>query len=606
MVNSEEFVGVLSLLSHYTRKMELELTCPSCSIMLRMPTVLPCSHIFCSQCIPTKDKSQYKCPVCLSKFLQADIKHSVHIEEMISIFKSMDTSLTAIFQKLHSQVGISGRDTPTKKCVDLGNERTCEMQGSQVARPKEKMSSMGSPVAEYNDTVETPEGMKRPLPIQCPASSYNNTEEISQVSQGSVSAMKELSNESNACCHNSAKVKSSGPCHAGEQLRRWQLGVSGMKIQPEASTLPSNGNTKMNLQEKDTIDECKVKTEAELMLLSPETSNGEIQHSGMTNDANSCLPTYPPDASYARKSKRRKLGSKLDTNPNNQPLDTRDKLLDDKTETKEMIKANISSLSQINSVSLRQCIPENKCAELRMAALGGVCSDWMLCGSDLSTSEEEILLKFASLTGSSITGSWKKNTTHVIVSTDVHGACSRTLKVLKAILRGKWVLTIEWIKTCMKDGHFVPEERFEISQVGLGACTSINGPKKGRLNAINKAPNIFSGLRFYFSDHFEPIDRGIWEDLVVDAGGTVLQKEKLTCSRAELSSFESSYFVVNEGYQEKWSEFERKEAVRKRSDEAVDMKLKTGFQVVCHTHILDTIAACNSATDLAKCVISLP
>lgn len=579
MVKSEEFVGVLSLLSHYTRKMELELTCPSCSSMLRMPTVLPCSHIFCSQCIPSKDKSQYKCPVCLSNFLQADIKHSVHIEEMISIFKSMDTSLTAIFQKLHCQVGISGRDTPTKKCVDLGNERTCEMQGSQVATPKEKMSSIGSPVAEHNDTVETPEGMRRPLPILCPASSHNNTEEISQVSQ----AMKELSNESNACCHNSAKVKSSGPCHAGEQLRRWQLGVSGKKIQPEESNLPSNGNIRMNLQEKDTIDKCKVKTEAELMLLSPETSNG-----------------------YVRKSKRQKLGNNLDTNPNNQPLDTRDKLLDDKTETKETIKANASSLSQINSVPLGQCIPEEKCNELRMAALKGVCREWMLCGSDLSTSEEELLLKFASLTGSSITGSWNKNTTHVIVSTDVHGSCSRTLKVLKAILRGKWVLTIEWIKTCMKDGYLVPEERYEISQVGLEACTRINGPKKGRLNAINKAPKIFSGLRFCFSDHFEPVDRGIWEDLVVDAGGTVVQKEKLNCSRAELSSSESSYFVVNEGYQEKWSKFERKEVVRKRSDEAVDMKLKTGFQVIGHTHILDTIAACNSAADLAKCVISLP
>ena len=33
--------------------------------------------------------------------------------------------------------------------------------------------------------------------------------------------------------------------------------------------------------------------------------------------------------------------------------------------------------------------------------------------------------------------------THVIASVDENGGCSRTLKVLMAILTGKWILSIE-------------------------------------------------------------------------------------------------------------------------------------------------------------------
>lgn len=38
---------------------------------------------------------------------------------------------------------------------------------------------------------------------------------------------------------------------------------------------------------------------------------------------------------------------------------------------------------------------------------------------------------------------WKPNITHVIVATDEEGASTRTLKVLMAILNGRWVLKID-------------------------------------------------------------------------------------------------------------------------------------------------------------------
>lgn len=53
------------------------------------------------------------------------------------------------------------------------------------------------------------------------------------------------------------------------------------------------------------------------------------------------------------------------------------------------------------------------------------------------------LAKFASTCGATISRSWNLNVTHVIASTDANGAYTRTLKVLMAILHGRWVVTMD-------------------------------------------------------------------------------------------------------------------------------------------------------------------
>ena len=54
-----------------------------------------------------------------------------------------------------------------------------------------------------------------------------------------------------------------------------------------------------------------------------------------------------------------------------------------------------------------------------------------------------LLVKFASMCGATVTKFWKPNVTHVIAATDAQGACTRTLKVLMAILNGRWILKID-------------------------------------------------------------------------------------------------------------------------------------------------------------------
>ena len=56
---------------------------------------------------------------------------------------------------------------------------------------------------------------------------------------------------------------------------------------------------------------------------------------------------------------------------------------------------------------------------------------------------QEVVAEFAKLAGVPISTSWSPSVTHVIASTDLSGACKRTLKFLMAILNGKWILSID-------------------------------------------------------------------------------------------------------------------------------------------------------------------
>ncbi|KAG5414554.1 hypothetical protein IGI04_002121 [Brassica rapa subsp. trilocularis] len=72
---------------------------------------------------------------------------------------------------------------------------------------------------------------------------------------------------------------------------------------------------------------------------------------------------------------------------------------------------------------------------------------------------------------------WEPRVTHVIASTNENGACKRTLKFMMGILEGKWILSIDWIKACMKDREYVSEELYEIS---IDVHGTRQGPFTGR------------------------------------------------------------------------------------------------------------------------------
>ncbi|KAH6825657.1 hypothetical protein C2S53_017629 [Perilla frutescens var. hirtella] len=153
----------------------------------------------------------------------------------------------------------------------------------------------------------------------------------------------------------------------------------------------------------------------------------------------------------------------------------------------------------------------------------------VFCCSALTSTEKEIVAEFESLSGVMILKNWDPTVTHVIASTDENGACRRTLKFLMGVLEGKWILSVQWIKACIEAGELVDEEQFEIS-VDIHGIR--DGPKLGRLRLLNKQPKLLDGYTFYFMGDFTPSYRGYLHDLVIAAGGKVLNRKPVAGDQA--------------------------------------------------------------------------
>ncbi|XP_022758493.1 BRCA1-associated RING domain protein 1-like isoform X2 [Durio zibethinus] len=217
--------------------------------------------------------------------------------------------------------------------------------------------------------------------------------------------------------------------------------------------------------------------------------------------------------------------------------------------------------------------------------------EWVFCGSALSPEEKFLLVKFAKSIGVTVSKFWKPDVTHVIASTDENGACTRTLKVLMAISNGKWVLKINWIKECMKAMCPVNEEPYEISLDNHGCC---DGPKTGRLRALDNAPKLFDSLNFYFVGDFVSGYKEDLQNLVVAAGGAVLRRmeEELVEQNSGDQAVQTRMIVVYNLDVPRGSELgEEVSIIWQRVGEAQDLATKIGGQVIGHTWLLESIAA---------------
>ncbi|CAH9129465.1 unnamed protein product [Cuscuta epithymum] len=219
--------------------------------------------------------------------------------------------------------------------------------------------------------------------------------------------------------------------------------------------------------------------------------------------------------------------------------------------------------------------------------------EWVLCGSALSSDDKCTLVKFAKMCGATVSKLWSSDVTHVIAAADSEGACTRTLKVLMAILCGKWILSMDWVRACMKANCPVNEEPFEINLDNHGCC---NGPKTGRLRASSNAPKLFAGLRFYPSGDFLAAYLKDLLELTKVAGGTILQgKEEVIAAKGQdrgQSDHPTCLIVYNCDPPRECMPKEESSIMLRRLEEAENLAKLSGSLVIKHTWILESIAAC--------------
>lgn len=217
---------------------------------------------------------------------------------------------------------------------------------------------------------------------------------------------------------------------------------------------------------------------------------------------------------------------------------------------------------------------------------------WVLCCSALSAAEKGIVSELAKIAGVPISTSWSPNVTHVIASTNMSGSCKRTLKFLMAILNGKWVISMDWVKTCMDLMEPADEMKFEVSTDVHGTA---DGPRLGRQRVINKQPKLFDGIQFYLHGDYTKSYRGYLQDLVVAAGGTVLQRKPVSRNHQKLLDESSLILIVYS--------IENQDKAKPGSSDGMDtgcsradaqaLACASGGKAVSSAWIIDSIAACN-------------
>uniref|UniRef100_A0A2N9G1B9 BRCT domain-containing protein n=1 Tax=Fagus sylvatica TaxID=28930 RepID=A0A2N9G1B9_FAGSY len=216
-----------------------------------------------------------------------------------------------------------------------------------------------------------------------------------------------------------------------------------------------------------------------------------------------------------------------------------------------------------------------------------------LCCSALTTPERETVSKFERLSGVTVLKKWDSTVTHVISSTDENGACRRTLKVLMGILEGKWILSMEWIKACMKVMQLVDEEPYEIT-VDIHGIR--DGPQLGRLRLLNQQPKLFDGCKFYFMGDFTTAYKGYLQDLVIAAGGTILHRKPISEAQKAMSSGSSTcqtFIIYSLELPDKCDISQKPTIFNRRRSDAEALATSTGAKVASNSWVLNSIAACN-------------
>ena len=154
---------------------------------------------------------------------------------------------------------------------------------------------------------------------------------------------------------------------------------------------------------------------------------------------------------------------------------------------------------------------------------------WVLTASGLDGPDKESLKKLAELAGCEYTKQWRDDVTHVVAAADKRQRAPRTVKLMFAVLRGKWVVSPAWVAACVAGNRPVEEAAYEIAGlIHNGSAIGPDGvPAVQRARVAKQAPPLFAGLRIHLSGEFGATGAGLLkpdlESLVTLGGGRALR-----------------------------------------------------------------------------------
>ncbi|XP_057963551.1 BRCA1-associated RING domain protein 1 isoform X2 [Malania oleifera] len=704
MADSPSYARFLNPWVLHLQKLALELKCPVCLNLFTRPMLLPCNHIFCNTCLPRSNEFGSECPLCKVHSTDRDLRQVPSMENMVTIYKSLDATLSAhLFQTISSEQcrvseSMDYDSKSSKEHVDTSQRGPGDSGSGQsiLSLTANKRVQNQSYNYDLNEVVlnakfdkctmqSNVEGTNFVLPTRGAVCNYaKGTSEIdmSHVAQSSQDSPPSFGADSKGLDDDSSdqgSVPTSKNYPAKRSMYESADNEAGKKVIDRPISGAEEGLRDLKRQKKLEYGqpEISIKNERDFQPIDLHSSrvqlepNGEGPPSGMQQHASSdsldsnkyicafcqsfqlseatgpmlhyasgkpvvgdeatgtsvihvhrkCIEWAPQvyfvsesvknlKKELARSAKLKcsscglkgaALGCYAKSCRKSYHVPCAVQIVDCRWDCENFLVLcpNHSSFkfpNEKSNYSKHICnkypAPTERASQksdFRQASPNGA-REWVLCGSALSSEDKFLLVKFATMSGATVAKSWSSNVSHVIAATDAQGACTRTLKVLMAILNGKWILTIDWIKACIEAMHPVDEEPYEVSLDNHG-CRE--GPKTGRFRILDNAPKLFNGLNFYFTGEFLPAYERDLQNLVATAGGTILKsKEKLMAQGHEVETTPTTLVVYNLDPPQGCDLGDEVSVVLHRLEEADTLAAEIGSRVIPHTWLLESIAAC--------------
>ncbi|KPI92822.1 Breast cancer type 1 susceptibility protein-like [Papilio xuthus] len=105
--------------------------------------------------------------------------------------------------------------------------------------------------------------------------------------------------------------------------------------------------------------------------------------------------------------------------------------------------------------------------------------------------------------------------THLVIEVDEENKCKRSLKYMRALAAGKWIIGFAWVEKCIQTGTIISEEGFECLDM-----TGEPGPRRSRL-AKRK---LFSDIAFFCMPPINMLDHDMLKEILISAGGTIVDE----------------------------------------------------------------------------------
>ncbi|OMO98242.1 hypothetical protein CCACVL1_04278 [Corchorus capsularis] len=601
----------------HLQKLGLELKCPLCLNLFKRPVLLPCDHLFCDSCIVRSDEFGSECPFCKAQCANRDLRPLAFMENIVGIYRSLDAAFSANLSQCVVEDAV-GKNEIVHRCSVLGHGKDkgrleYESAAGQIdlLRPISQKQGSGSEQMEMNQVDQTSLGSP---PSSGDAKGSDN--DYSYQTPGSYPAkgLGKRNFDDRTCQEKQDDSVVGGDGHLWDSKRQKRLNYDrpldmGVKTPLQSQNLLTT-NSICGFCQSSSISEA---TGAMLHYSKGKPVTGDASFSSNVMHVHSSCIEWAPQVYFEDecvKNLKQELarGAKLKCSKCGQKGAALGCYLKSCRRSyhypcaKEIQKCrwDLDNFLLLCPAHASAKFPNEKSGNSQSSGNGqpkfnpfwGQPDEkkyWVFCGSALSSEEKFLLVKFAKSIGVTVSKFWKSDVTHVIASTDEKGACTRTLEVLMAISNGKWVLKMDWIKACMQAMHPVHEEPYEISLDNHGCC---DGPKTGRLRALDCVSKLFDGLSFYFVGDFVAGYKEDLQNLVVAAGGAVTRRMDELAEQIIDPAVQTKIMVVYNLDAPKGSELAEEVTILwQRLNEAQDLATKVGGHVIGHTWLLESIAA---------------